>query len=110
MKKYIIAGALGFLIHATWMIGSGIFLSSDSPANITGVYIEIIDKKPIFVSFLYAFLVSLAFVGIMRILLARAHYGAKEKWLLSLTAGAGFHLAFWALVGFLWAMFSGFGF
>ena len=109
MKKYILAGAIGFLVHATVIIGTGALLSSNSPFDVAGFYIKTMEKS-IPVAFWYAFLISIVFALIFRVLFVRAGHGAKEKWFLSFTAGAGFHLAFWALVGLLWAMFSGFGF
>ena len=110
MKKYIIAGTIGFLIHAAWIV-VGIFLvNSWHYLNIYVFHFKNMDRESIPVAFWYALMISIVFALIFRVLFVRAGHGAKEKWFLSFTAGAGFHLAFWALVGFLWAMFSGFGF
>ena len=109
MKKYIIAGAIGFIAHAVWIIGGILLLDYESFWNIARFYGETIDQKSIPTAFLYAFLISTVFAGIFRAMLIQtARYNKKQKWLLGLASGIGFHLAFWALIAVFWLTFRNF--
>ena len=111
MKKYFISGTIGFLVHAFWIIGGGFLLPYESPLNIVVVHAKNIDQKSIPVAFFYALAISVVFALIVRVILLKiTKYTEKGKWYLGLSAGVGFNLAFWALVGFLYQMVSGFGF
>ena len=109
MKKYIIAGAIGFLIHAAWIAVGIVLVNSWSYLNIYLYHGKNIERNVLAAAF-FAMLISALFVIIGRILLFRIKYPGKEKWLLSLVFGLGFYLAFWALIGLFQLTFSGFGF
>jgi len=106
MRKYFSSSIAGFLIN-TVLILFGSLINYNSPLNIARVYIEILDRQPAILVFGYALLFTLIFIGIFRLILIRTKYTTREKWLMSIAAGIGFHLSLWALFGVLYLMVSG---
>ena len=113
MKKYIIAGTMGFLVHAAWMI-SGAYtyaeFDADSFLNVLKFYYTAGEGLPDAVIFLYPLLFAVLFAGVVRLIIARMEYSKSEKRWISLAAGIGFYLAFVAIFIVLYQMVSGFGF
>ena len=109
MKKYIIAGAIGFLVHAAWIAAGIILVSSWSYLNIYLYHGRNVEQN-VLMAAVFAMLISALVTIISRTLFFRIKYKAKEKWLLSMAFGLGFYLAFWVLIGLFQLTFSGFGF